>query len=124
MDSPQDASNIYAPPRSHFITKLGSPSLRWRFWATCTGFALAAPAFFYGLGSVSGWLKAVAAVATWILAVYWILLPHLRHRSRSEPLDLTYIACVAIGFPVCTALAWLGLMAAVLVSFFLVSILA
>ena len=122
MESPTiDPGNLYAPPRSQQAKTSALPSLRWRFWLTCFGAAIALPALFYSL-SPSAWLGTSLAFLAWGLAAYWILIPYFKLRDRTEALDLTYIACIVIGVPPCTALAFVLLFVAITVmAFFFVT---
>lgn len=106
-----EAGNPYAAPKSHALAPC-LPDLRGRFWVTCVASAFVVPLFLVAWAVISEWHRVLMLFACWSVGALWILLPHLKHENRAE-LDLTYMACHAIGFPVCSGLIFLGMSAVV-----------
>ena len=102
-----EAGNPYAAPKSHALAPC-LPDLRGRFWVTCVASAFVVPLFLVAWAVISEWHRVLMLFACWSVGALWILLPHLKHEKRAE-LDFTYMACQAIGFPVCTSLIFLGM---------------
>ena len=103
MTEIHESFNVYAPPASTLQPAV-EPSIRPRFWTACACLTVAIPALIYVLRPTPAWLTFALLGCLWFLVAYWVLLPHFRHRGSTEPLDITYIVCTAIGIPVCTGL--------------------